>query len=396
MLGLTLGICLAFTGLSFLLVYVIEDQIFVNVLRNEQEQFEKIPVSQIEFWKPASRYMDIVFRKTDLPNTLRPLSLKERGIHEFYHQNNAYFVLYSQREDNQQLYYITYNVSALLAVKGSRSILLITIAAVSFFLFIMAVFVAIRLSRKTLQPLKKLTDQLQDEDGQKLSAGFAEKFAGDEIGILATQLELAIKRAQKATQREFEFNSGVSHELRSPIQVAQNSVELMILDQTNSNSRPLQRLKRSISQMKQVTEAFLWLASQRTLEKSNSQGKQVLENLVANYKQSHPLRPITVQFEGSPEFLIPQPVLTVIIDNLLRNAIQHSSEGEIFCKISQKSIAVQNPVSETPDLNNGFGIGLTIVKRICERLGWQLVFSSCKDKGVVTEIVFHEKLNNVC
>jgi len=45
MVGLSVSLCVLFTGLIFLLVYVIEDQVFVNQLKIEQAEFEKFFVS---------------------------------------------------------------------------------------------------------------------------------------------------------------------------------------------------------------------------------------------------------------------------------------------------------------------------------------------------------------
>ena len=42
MVGLTVVLCLFFTGLIFLLVYIIEDEVFLNQIKVEQAAFELV------------------------------------------------------------------------------------------------------------------------------------------------------------------------------------------------------------------------------------------------------------------------------------------------------------------------------------------------------------------
>lgn len=386
MVSLTLGLSLIFGLLIFLLVYVIEDQVFINLLKSEGKHFKNLSHQQALTWQPASRSMKLFVNKDKLPKKLHQIVLAKTGVYEYFEDAEAYFILFDQKQysevEKPLAYYIVYDVSDLLVVRSNRFNLINMIMAITFLVMIAAIFIAMRLSKNILTPLRKLTDQLQNEGYTNMQTGFSLPFAGDEIGILAAQLEAAIKSAQQSVQREFEFNRGVSHELRSPIQVALNSTELLTINNHDlTYAKPMQRLKRAITQMEQISEAFLWLASERSLDKESTDARQVIQTLKSHYAQHYQHNNIVIQQQSQETILYQAPlaVFTVVIDNLIRNALQHGTSGDILINLKHNSIQIINPQSsqiyEKEQLHNplgGYGIGLMIVKRICQRLNWQL------------------------
>ncbi|WP_395373368.1 sensor histidine kinase [Marinicella sp. W31] len=372
-LGLALALCLVFTGLTFLLVYITEDQIFVNQLSLEKQQFQQLPAAQIYQWEPSHRLMRLHTSKQQLSEELQNQIGTVDGIYEYFDGTDAVFVLATTHPENQQRYFIQFDVSSLLAVRDSRKTVFLTIGIVSLLLMSITLLLAGRLARTTLQPLKTLTDQLQDEDRAGLPKDFARDFAGDEVGLLAQELQTAMDEVQQSAQREFEFNRGISHELRSPLQVAQNAVELLSMDTATNNNPPFKRLQRSVEHMQRITEAFLWLASGRSADTS-THALEVLNALKQSYTESHPEYRIEVQTEQSNEVTLPVPtsVFNIIMENLLRNAVQHGDVGLITCVLSTEEIRVSNPALSEQSSQRGFGVGLIIVRRICEQLGWTL------------------------
>ena len=398
---MTLGLSLVFGMLIFLLMYVIEDQIFINLLHAEQDHFNQQTSLQAESWQPENRYMKLVVSKQNLPEELQNVVSQKLGIYEFFKDNYAYFILHGKKQlsnnTQESSYYITFDVSELLAVRQGKTTLITTVVIFTLLVLLIAIWVAIRLAKKSLAPLKKLTDELQTQDLSELPQGFSKPFVGDEVGILAKQLEEAIKRSQSAAQREFEFNRGVSHELRSPIQVALSSVELLELTQPElKDNKATQRLKRSINQMEQISEAFLWLASQRSLEAENTNACIGLEKLITDYLQQYPNKTINLhnQLPEQLQLNIPKPVFIVIFDNLIRNAIQHGSEDEIQIKLNTDSIQIINSQLVDSSLDSqsshsktgGYGVGLMIVERICQRLNWELIMQTNNDSFVSAKI----------
>ena len=393
LLGLSFMLSLIFGLVTFLLLYVIEDQVFINLLKTENKHYSQLDSIQAQHWQPSNRHMKLIHNKAQMPEKLQAVISSKKGVYEYFENDKAYFILHDKNK-HATSYYITFNVNELLVVREGRYVLISTIIVVTLLVMLMAILVSLGLSKKILTPLKKLTNQLQNNGLADMSKGFSKPFIGDEVGVLTSQLEQAIEETQSAIQREFEFNSGVSHELRTPIQVAINSVELLELTQKGlKDSKVLHRLKRAILQMQQTSEAFLWLASQKSFEKEAINPLTVLDILKKQYDQQNPKQSLSIdsQIEDYSQYMVPRSVFTVIIDNLLRNAYQHGEGEEIKIKLENDSIQIFNLKTTShnqsaTDTQKAHGIGLMIVQRICHRLNWQLHINDNNTKYFSIEI----------
>ena len=97
----------------------------------------------------------------------------------------------------------------------------------------------------------------------------------------------------------------------------------------------------------------------------------------------------------------------MIIDNLIRNALQHTYNGKIKIEVNQDGLEVVNsgvvntringvaPLSNDYRMNASFGIGLDLVKRLCERFGWQLTVKNLNGKEMLAKVAFHVEINEV-
>lgn len=77
-----------------------------------------------------------------------------------------------------------------------------------------------------------------------------------------------------------------------------------------------------------------------------------------------------------------------MLSNLIRNAFEHTEEGSIDIACSGARIAIKNPLSglggENGQLSAGYGIGMTVIKAISEKLGWTL--SASISAGISTAV----------
>ncbi|GLZ89562.1 hypothetical protein Pres01_56130 [Metapseudomonas resinovorans] len=99
-------------------------------------------------------------------------------------------------------------------------------------------------------------------------------------------------------------------------------------------------------------------------------------------------KPLTLQFEAPEEVsvqAIPE-LVTIMVSNLIRNACQHTEQGTIRVHLATCQIVVEDSGTGLPeivrarlfdrfvrgseDFTDGSGLGLSIVKRVAEHLGW--------------------------
>ncbi len=392
MIALALCLCAVFTGLIFLLVYVIEDQVFVNQVKLAQSQFGEVvrygDVEQIERWQPSSATMRRISSEVDLPDTL-PNKLRKRiveqaGVHEYFDDQNALFIARLSAPQFEQAGYLVYDVSDLLAVRGTKLTLFILIGIVSLFITVVAILFARRLTRSTLAPVTRLSKALKNSDLDDVVIDMAKEFSDDEISVLTQELATSIEAVQKTAKREFEFNRGISHELRSPIQVAKSASELLHLAsaQNGSMTKPVARLQRSIEEMNEIAEAFLWLSSPRDLLADEGVSLKQLQLLTDNIKDILPNHTVAVTLSLRDDQRIPLPenVLSVMLRNLVRNAALHGSGERISIEAGHQFVCVRNELGEISEARTGFGIGLSIVAGLCERFGCELRAAPTKNQ----------------
>lgn len=386
MVMLTVVLCALFTGLIFLLVYVIEDQVFVNQVKLAQAQFTKIaeegdPV-HIQNWQPSNPTMQRVLSAEDLPTTLS-LKLKAKiidsaGVHEYFDDDNALFIsrIESLPAIEIQTGFIVYDVRDLLAVRGSKLSLFLLISLVSLIITLAAILFARRLTQATLAPVVKLSSALKENDLDEVIIEMAKEFSEDEISVLTRELANSMEAMQETVKREYEFNRGISHELRSPIQVAQSAVELLELTSTenNASAKVVSRLQRSVGEMNEITEAFLWLSSPRNLEEAEYVSVAQIKSLVELLHRNTPTDEIQLCTALANERLLPIPknVVAVVIRNLVKNAISHGQDKTVLINLNRDEIRITNTVNPAAKQSSSFGVGLPIVGGLLERFDCQI------------------------
>lgn len=401
MVGLSLGLCLLFGGLIFLLVYVIEDQVFVNQINVERAAFAQTIAEAdpdaIKRWQPANANIKRLDSIAGLPKTLSSEALKriveQRGIHEYFDDVNALFVASLQQPESGQPYYLVYDVQRLLVVRNSKGRLLALIGGLAFVIAIASVLLARWLAKATLAPVSRLSRALQEHDLDQAVIELANEFSEDEIGVLTRELAQALERVRAAAQREYEFNRGVSHELRSPIQVAQSATELMQLYVSKNDSvmsKPVARLQRAVVEMNEVADAFLWLASDRDRKPDQACSVAALEDAIEPVQASFPTYNIRIvkAVEEPFDYPMPRTVLSVVLRNLVRNAVMHGDPSLIKVDLQLDRICVSNSVKSSEQGGNSFGMGLSIVQRICDRFDCELVTGREGDGRYSSSIVF--------
>ena len=105
---------------------------------------------------------------------------------------------------------------------------------------------------------------------------------------------------------------------------------------------------------------------------------------------------------GHPQLKVPVSLFQIALTNLVRNAIQHTASGKIRVAVTGDRVIVSDTGSGIAkknlnfitqahvrgDSSNGFGLGLSIVQRLCVRFAWNLKIKSEVGQGTVVELIF--------
>lgn len=277
--------------------------------------------------------------------------------------------------------------------------------------FVMALFSAWLgwwLAGRMVSPIAELARRVSSatpgEDEEKITPGFSD----DEIGKLAQVFGNYLKRMRAFTERESAFTADVSHELRTPLAIVQGVVELMGEDERldDKQRERIARIGRANREMIDMTAALLLMAREAGTDESVMQQCDVWDvvcNAVENYRnlvsantriELDCIHPLHVAAERT--------LLGIVVSNLIRNAFAYTASGTITVALGPDNLTVTDTGSgisgeEIGKIfdrhykgadSTGAGIGLSLVKRICERYGWEIEIRSAVGKGTAVRLVF--------
>jgi signal transduction histidine kinase len=174
-----------------------------------------------------------------------------------------------------------------------------------------------------------------------------------------------------SVDRERQTLAQLAHELRTPLQSAQTS--LAILADERTDPAAWQRLQRALARLGRASTAILWMASEQ--EPRLEQRAEVVPTLRALIDEFVPFaearhQQFALEVVEPADWNIRQDIADAILGNVLMNAIQHGAPGIITVRIERGGIAIANQAGVAS--RTGFGVGMHIVQRLADRVGWRL------------------------
>lgn len=193
------------------------------------------------------------------------------------------------------------------------------------------------------------------------------------------------KRREQALQQERdrldEFASIVSHDLRNPLNVAAGQLELA---REECESEHLDRVARAHDRMHALIEDLLTLA--REGARVSETEVVDLRSLIEKCWENVTTYDATTRIEIDRRFRADRSRLTQLLENLIRNAIQHGGQdvtitvGELADGFYLEDDGPGIPEEDRDDIFHpgfttsaeGTGFGLSIVRQIADAHGWHL------------------------
>ena len=196
---------------------------------------------------------------------------------------------------------------------------------------------------------------------------------------------------KQTLERERTFVNHASHELRTPIAVIRSSTELLqrVLEKEqlenqahtigSKGENALMRIDNASKTMTDLTETLLWLAREdsQPLPYHPVDIATTVEQLCDDLAYLLKGKTVTVDVNvPSTTMYLPDTASRIIIGNVIRNAFQHTDSGVVSITLCDTTLTIENqndaeasPLSNVED--TGYGLGLKLITKLTERLGWQ-------------------------
>lgn len=275
---------------------------------------------------------------------------------------------------------------------------------------LLAVVLGFWISAQVIAPVTALSTRLTSLDPRERNVRVAARASG-EITPIAEAFDRYMERLDGFVEREQLFTAAAAHELRTPLAVIQGATEVLA-EQGGlpaAAERAIARLERATRDMREFIEALLFLSREEQrddAESASSDVGHIVRQLADDYRAivgraSAGGKPVEIVVTAAALRIEAPPALaTIVISNLLRNAIEHTDEGEVRIALEDRVLTITDTGRGIPAeaqarlFTRGYstktsgGMGLHLTKRICDRLGWRLTIASSTGKGTVASVEF--------
>ena len=268
------------------------------------------------------------------------------------------------------------------------------------------------LTGRVIAPVAELARQVAAAQPDQPPQLIAEGAPQDEVGELARVFDRYLERLRAFVDRERAFTADVSHELRTPLAVIQGGVEVLQEDAALSGPQRarLGRIERAAVDMAELIRALLLMAREDTEDArvdEQCNAAEVLRECVDKHRHLATSRgtAIDLQIAAAPSLPAEPTLLAVVVGNLIRNAFAYTESGRVTIRLEAERLSVADTgigirAEELGRVfqryykgsaSQGSGIGLSLVKRICDRYGWEIGIESREGEGTSARLVFSQK-----
>lgn len=350
-------------------------------------------------------YTDAYNELSLLPDNIRKYIFnKQPFIDEIYFGDDSRMVSFSYYQDNGQskpliLLSKVEQVEFSTAELIYASLIMMFLSGTSMFILATVLF---KFSTKVIAPISILSKQLEQAKGDpnyqfKTQAKSATEFHQlvKELNQYRTELRALIKREQA-------FAKYASHELRTPLTISKGANTLLLQTKlTEYQQKQLLRSQSAIGEMTEIVDALLSLVRYERNQIqhvsrifSAAELNQIVEQnqALAQQKQLN----LTIKIISQPTIKADPVVMSMLINNLIRNAIAASNDkDQITITLTQAHIQIvdQGRGLSSKHQPQGHGLGLLIIEDICMRYQWQFNLLNNETHGCIAKINFNQIIN---
>ncbi len=245
----------------------------------------------------------------------------------------------------------------------------------------LAIFILLiyRVFRNLAAPIAALYDWAQN-----LTLETVEREVPDfhymELNALSGIIHHRLEDVAQVLEREKEFLSYASHELRTPIAALRSNATLLDKvspEPTNKEREVRDRILRASLTMKGITETLLWLGreSDELAPYADLDIEEIVCQAMTDLDYLLTSKQISMQIDTEKSIKqLPEAAFRILVANVVRNAFQHTLSGTIEIKQTGSYLRVKNSIIPgDKTANSGFGLGLKLIRKIVDRFGWEMI-----------------------
>ena len=219
----------------------------------------------------------------------------------------------------------------------------------------------------------------------------------DEFNLLNDTIKDLTQQIKSDYLHLKEFTENVSHESQTPLSIISSKIELLmqetnytkkqneLLQQTYQATQRLYKLNQALILLSRIENKQFIETNEVNLNNAIDEKLEVLEDFIEAKQIT-----ITKEYNKNINIEVNQYLLTILLNNLLINAIKYNPEtnGTIKITIDDNTFTIEN-LSTVDKINREYlferfnktstsgslGVGLSLIKKIVDFYNWQISYS---------------------
>jgi len=337
-----------------------------------------------------------------------------------YKDDDDYIILYDLIEKQNSSYEIFTGVNEEL-LDGYMNDMVFGIVILNIIVFFVLLILGYILISKTIKPLKQILEELKIlQKDSDLSQRLKVLKTNDEFEDLSSSLNKLLNNIENSIQNIKQFSSDASHELKTPLTVIQGEIEIVQNKDCSKEELKivLQKIDNEQKKLQDIIKSFLLLSKldKEILRNSTSSLDKVIFESIENNLVNIENKSLELKLDIDEELIInfDEKYLFIVVNNLISNATKYTDHGYIKIVTKKENTRILLEISDTglgidiqdldkiferfyrvdkvrASFSNGIGLGLSIVKKICERFDANITVNSTIKKGSCFKIEFSTK-----
>lgn len=272
---------------------------------------------------------------------------------------------------------------------------------------ILIVFIIVRYTvlKKTISPLTSQINWLKETNLYTEIPNF-ESSGIIEFDEMNTCLKELSKTIIETYISQKQYSENLSHELLTPIAIIRSKVELLLQSQKlNKNElEAIDTIMTTLTRLSNLNKGLILLAkidNNQFIDKEEINLNEIIIEALENFEDQIRVKNLTIRVKQNENIIISTNInlIRILISNLIKNSIFHNIEGGyLIISIEGASVIIENSgeenKSDTKFMFNRFvssgnssyslGLGLSIVKKICDELDFQIEYTNEKKVHIVS------------
>lgn len=220
---------------------------------------------------------------------------------------------------------------------------------------------------KILEPVKRLSDEIEVINANKLSQRVKEYDSGDEISELATSFNNMLDRLDKAFESQKRFSSDAAHELKTPLTALKTNLDILDIDENPSEDeykRIVSIFRKQTERMIELINNLFILSAQKDYDFNDKVDfNNIIEEILLELDIQIKEKELKVNYEGCNIITQGNKIMLIhSISNLIENAVKYNNiKGSLDIKVKEENKKYIITISDT-----GIGIDKDKAEHIFE------------------------------